>query len=91
MRLPSFATQCEGKVEDSQQQTPALSKGITALALLQMVYRGEVRLSSQQIRAAIEALPFEGPRMSAVAVGYMTGDDFASRWSERSSAAAKRR
>jgi hypothetical protein len=41
-------------------------------ALLQMVYRGEVRLSSQQIRAAIEALPFESPRMSAVAVGYMT-------------------
>jgi hypothetical protein len=44
-----------------------------------MVYRGEVRLSSHQIRAAIEALPFESPRMSAVAVGYMTGDNFASR------------
>jgi hypothetical protein len=44
-----------------------------------MVYRGEVRLSSQQIGAAIEALPFESPRMSAVAVGYMTGDNFASR------------
>ena len=32
-----------------------------------------------RMRAAIEAMPFETPRVSAVAVGYLTGSDFASR------------
>jgi hypothetical protein len=44
-----------------------------------MVYRGAVRLSPQQIRVAIEALPYENPKLSAVAVGYMSGDTFAER------------
>ena len=39
-----------------------------------MVYR-----APQQIRAAIEALPYENPKLSAVAVGYMTSDTFAER------------
>jgi ParB-like chromosome segregation protein Spo0J len=34
---------------------------------------------SGRMRAAIEALPFETPRVSAVAVGYLTGADFATR------------
>jgi hypothetical protein len=42
-----------------------------------MVYRGEVRATPQQMRAAIESLPFENPRMSAVAVGYLDGNAFA--------------
>ena len=44
-----------------------------------MVYRGEFKATPQQMRAAIESLPFEKPRMSAVAVGYLTGDTFAER------------
>ena len=31
------------------------------------------------MRAAIEALPFENPRVSAVAVGYLDGNTFAER------------
>ena len=31
------------------------------------------------MRAAIEALPYEQPKRSAVAVGYLTANDFASR------------
>jgi hypothetical protein len=31
------------------------------------------------MRAAIEALPFEQPKLSAMAVNDMSGDDFASR------------
>ncbi len=31
------------------------------------------------MRAAIESLPFENPKLSAVAVDYMAGQDFASR------------
>jgi len=42
-----------------------------------MVYRGEVKATPQQMRAAIESLPFENLRMSAVAVGYLDGNTFA--------------
>jgi hypothetical protein len=48
-----------------------------ALELLQMVYRGELAASPQQMRAAIERLPYENPRMSAVAVSYLDGSTFA--------------
>jgi hypothetical protein len=64
---------------EAEQQTPALPEGVTALALLQMVYRGAVKVSPQQMRAAIESLPYEQPKLSAVAVGYMSREDFASR------------
>ncbi len=30
-----------------------------------------------RMRAAIEAMPYENPKLSAVAVGYVTGQDFA--------------
>jgi hypothetical protein len=52
---------------------------ISALALLQMVYRGAVKVSAQQMRAAIESLPYEQPKLCAVAVGYLSGEDFAAR------------
>jgi hypothetical protein len=55
----------------------ALPEGIGALALLQMVYRGEVELSAQQMRAAIEALPFEVPKLTAVATTELNGQTFA--------------
>src|SRR5262245_28147937 len=56
-----------------------LPKGVRALELLQMVYRGEAKATPQQMRASIESLPYENPKLSAVAVGYLTGEDFASR------------
>jgi hypothetical protein len=40
-----------------------------------MAYRGELKASSQQIRAAIEALPFESPKLTAVALASMSGGD----------------
>jgi hypothetical protein len=40
------------------------------IALLQVVYRGAVKVSAQQMRAAIESLPYEQPKLCAVAVGY---------------------
>ena len=57
-------------------EQPTLPKDIDALRLLQMVYRGEFKASPQQTRAAIESLPYENPKLSAVAVGHLTGEDF---------------
>jgi hypothetical protein len=64
------------KIVEPEQKLP---KDIDALRLLQMVYRGEAKPSPQQMRAAIEALPYENPRLSAVSVGYLNATDFASR------------
>lgn len=62
---------------EAQQQEPTIPKDVGARRLLQMVYRGEVKLSSQQMRAAIESLPFEEPKLTAVAHASLTGQDFA--------------
>jgi hypothetical protein len=64
---------------EAEQQEPTLPKDSVRLCLLQMFYRGELKATSQQMRAAIEALPFEVPKFSAVGVGYMTSDTFAER------------
>src|SRR5262249_41238014 len=64
---------------EAEQQSEQLPKGVRALELLQMVYRGELKASAQQMRAAIECLSYEQPKLSAVAVGYLSGEDFASR------------
>jgi len=53
-----------------------LQEGVLVLAL-QMVYRGEVKLSAQQMRAAIEVLSFEEPKLATVGVAHLTGQDFA--------------
>jgi hypothetical protein len=54
-----------------------IPEGITALPLLQMAYRGQVQLTPQQTRAAIEALPFEVPKLSAAAITTMDEESFA--------------
>jgi hypothetical protein len=43
-----------------------------------MVYRGLITLSPRQFRAAVECLQFEAPKVSAVAISHMNGNDFAS-------------
>jgi hypothetical protein len=53
--------------------------GETALELLQAVYRDQQQPLPVRIRCATEALPYENPKLSAVAVGYMSADSFAAR------------
>jgi len=62
---------------EARQEQPTIPIGIGAKRLLQMVYRGEVKLSPQQMRAAIECLPFEEPKLATVGVAHITGKDFA--------------
>ncbi len=60
----------------------AVTAGMIVLDLIiyaQHVYRGELKATPQQMKAAIECLSFESPKLSAVGVGYTTAEDFASR------------
>jgi hypothetical protein len=49
---------------------------------LQAIYKSRVVPLSVRMRAAVEALPFENPKLSATAV--MTSKDFAIGWSMQS-------
>jgi hypothetical protein len=51
----------------------------TSLEFLQAVYLNEQLPLSVRMRAAIEAAPYEHAKISTVAVGYLTANDFASR------------
>jgi hypothetical protein len=69
---------------------PALPERTTAKQALEMVYRGLIELTPQQMRAAIELLPYENPKLSATAIATMDGKDFATHWSPQSSVRARR-
>lgn len=60
-----------------QQEEPEVPENILAHELLQMTYRGQIRPSPQQMRAAIESLPYETPKLSATAIATMDGSSFA--------------
>jgi hypothetical protein len=77
-RLPSFADPANLVTREEPKQ-PVIPKGITAPELAEMVMRGEVKLSPQQMRVMIELLPFHAPKLTAVAVGSLNGQDFAAR------------
>jgi hypothetical protein len=52
---------------------------VNSLEYLQKIYRDPAQPTPVRMRAAIEALAFENPRMSAVSVGYLDGNTFAER------------
>jgi hypothetical protein len=52
-------------------------QGENALGFLQAIYKSRGGPLSVRMRAAVEALPFESPKLSATAV--LTGEDFAER------------
>lgn len=60
-------------------EEPEAPDGATALELLQAVYRDPQQPLSVRIRCATEALPYENPKLSAVAVASMSGNEFAQR------------
>jgi hypothetical protein len=56
-----------------------MSERPTSLDFLEAVYLNEQLPLSVRMRAAIELLPYQQPKLSAVAVGHLTGEDFYSR------------
>jgi hypothetical protein len=63
---------------DDEPELIELAPGETSLSFLQKVYRSVKQPMSRRLRAAIEALPHEHPRLGAVAIGSINGQDFAS-------------
>jgi hypothetical protein len=52
---------------------------VNSLEYLQRIYRDPTQPTPVRMRAAIEALQFENPKLSSVGVGYFTNDTFAQR------------
>ena len=52
---------------------------VNSLEYLQRIYRDPTQPTPVRMRAAIEALQFENPKLSSVGVGFMTNDTFAER------------
>jgi hypothetical protein len=64
---------------EQRQQADAIPDNIPIPELAEQVVRGKVKLSQPQLRMLIELLPFHMPKLTAVALGRLTGDDFATR------------
>jgi len=73
MAMPPFADPANLMVEEREEGP----EGETSLELLQNVYRNRKQTLNVRVRCAVEALAHEYPRVSAVAVASMNGQDFA--------------
>jgi hypothetical protein len=67
------------EAEQRQQVSDQIPDHIPLAELAEQVVRGKVKLTPPQLRMLIELLPFHLPKLSAIAVGRLTGEDFATR------------
>jgi hypothetical protein len=78
MKLPYFADPANLVVEEEPQpDDPMLPDDMTAKQALELEMRGLIKLTPSQFRAAKELLPYEQPKLTAVAIGHMDGNSFA--------------
>ena len=69
------------RIEAEQRQAfgQLIPDDLTLFELAEQVVRGKVKLSPPKMRMLIELLPFHAPKLTAVAVGTLNNQDFASR------------
>jgi len=70
------------RIEAEQRQSLGVTDipdNIPLPELAEQVVRGRVKLTPPQMRMLIELLPFYMPKLSSVAMGFLTANDFASR------------
>lgn len=77
VRLPTFANPAN-LVEPKEEQIE-LAPGETSIGFLQKVYRSKHQPMNVRMRAAIEAAPYEHPKLTAVGLGSLEGTDFAAK------------
>ena len=78
MRLPSFANPANLQVHEDP-ELEVIPDDVPLVELAEQVVRGKRRLSRSQTRMLIELLPYYAPKLTAVAVGYLKGQDFYTR------------
>ena len=78
MRLPSFANPANLLVHEDP-ELEVIPDDVPLVELAEQVVRGKVKLSRSQMRMLIELLPYYAPKLTAVAVGYLKGQDFYTR------------
>jgi len=52
-------------------------ESVTSLEYLQRIYRDTTQPTAVRMRAAIESLPYENPKLSAMSIAAISGNDFA--------------
>jgi hypothetical protein len=67
----------DGVFAEIAEELIELAPGEISLDLLRRVYRSTQQPMSLRMRAAIEALPFEVPKLSATAIATLDGKSFA--------------
>jgi hypothetical protein len=75
--IPSFAKAEERERSAEAEQVVQLSEGADALDYLRSVYTDPLQSTYVRLKAAIEALPFERPKLAVTAV--IDGNDFEGR------------
>src|SRR5262249_19232790 len=78
MRLPYFADPAN-LVTPKEPEPEPIPDDVSIPELAEQVARGKRKVTAQQMRMLVELLPYYSPKLSAVAVGHLTGEDFYNR------------
>jgi hypothetical protein len=64
---------------DRMNEADPIPDDVSIPELAEQVARGKRKISPQQMRMLVELLPYYSPKLTAVAVGHLTGEDFYNR------------